>query len=91
MITLTMKCSRCSKEVSHDITNERLNEDMIRKFGFSYVHTGKKNVLICQDCEGLHKEVKAKLEGIMKTELCNFFTDCEKEGKNGENGRTNNG
>ena len=82
MITLTMQCERCGKEVSHDMTNDRLDQDVIRKFGFVYSHDGKKSLLICLGCEDLFNGLKDKLEGVMKTELCGFLNGCEKEGKN---------
>jgi len=90
MITLTMKCSRCSKEVSHDMTDQTLNNDLVRKFGFGYTHDGKTNVLICNQCEKLFKELKDKLSVLVQTETCSFFDKCGKEGKNGNKGKPKN-
>ena len=87
MITLTMKCARCSKEVSHDMTDQTLNNDLVRKFGFSYTHNGKRNVLLCTQCEKLLRELKVKLDGIIKTETCSFFEDCGKDGEDGDKGK----
>jgi len=84
MITLTMKCSRCSKEVSHDMTDKTLNNDLVRQFGFGYTHDGKTNVLICNQCEKLFKDLQDKLEGLVKMEICSFFDDCGKEKENGD-------
>ena len=85
MITLTMKCSRCSKEVSHDMTDKTLNNDLVRQFGFGYTHDGKTNVLICNQCEKLFKDLQDKLEGLVKMEVCSFFDDYGKEEENGDN------
>jgi len=91
MITLTMKCSRCSKEVSHDMTDKTLNNDLVRKFGFSYAHDGKTNVLICTQCEKSFRELQDRLEGLVKIETCSFFDNCGKEEGNGDNGEPENG
>jgi hypothetical protein len=87
MIILTMQCSRCSKEVSHDMTDQTLNNDLVRKFGFSYIHNGKKNALICTQCEKSFKELQERLEGLVKTETCSFFSDCGKE-EDGDKGKS---
>lgn len=91
MITLTMKCSRCSKEVSHDMTDQTLNNDLVRKFGFGYTHNGKTNVLICNQCEKQFRELKEKLEGLVRTETCSFFDNCGKEKENGDKREPENG
>lgn len=91
MITLTMQCSRCSKEVSHDMTNQTLNNELVRKFGFGYAHDGKTNVLLCQDCERSFKDLQDTIEDKARIELCSFFDNCEKEGKNGHKGKPENG
>lgn len=91
MITLTIKCSRCSKEVSHDMTDRTLNNDLVRKFGFSYIHSGKINVLICNQCEKLFNELREKLDGVVRTELCSFFDNCGKEEEDGDKGEPENG
>ena len=91
MILLTMRCSRCSKEVSHDMTDRTLNNDLVRKFGFSYTHDGKTNVLICNQCEKQFKELQEKLEGIVKIEMCSFFDNCGKEKENGDKGKPEDG
>ena len=91
MITLTMKCSRCSKEVSHDMTDKTLSNDLVRKFGFSYAHDGKTNVLICNQCEKSFRELRDRLEGLVKIETCSFFDNCGKEEENGDNGEPENG
>jgi len=83
MITLTMQCTRCGKEVSHDMTNKRLNEELVRKFGFAYQHDGRANLLICYDCEKEYADLKAKLDENIKRELCSFFKSCGKEKDNG--------
>jgi hypothetical protein len=91
MITLTLQCSRCSKEVSHDMTNQTINDDLVRKFGFSYLHDGKTNVLICNECENLYKELQGRLDNIVKSEVCGFFDNCGKEKENGYRSREKNG
>lgn len=73
MITLTMQCSRCGKEVSHDITNKTLSNDLVRKFGFSYAHNGKTNVLLCSECEKLLNGLQEKLNDHTTKEICSFF------------------
>ena len=87
MITLTMQCYRCSKEVSHDMTNQTLSNELVRKFGFAYAHDGKTNVLICFDCERSLKDLKERLSTQTKTELYSFFKDCGKEEGNGHKGK----
>jgi hypothetical protein len=89
MITLTMKCSRCSKEVSQDMTNGTLSNELVRKFGFVYLHNGKTNALLCDECEELYKELKARLEEQLHKEMCGFL--CTKEGKDGEKGKSESG
>lgn len=91
MITLTMQCSRCGKEVSQDMTNSTLNNELVRKFGFVYTHNGKTNVLLCMDCEKLYRDLKGRLESHFKVELCSFFDNCGKEGKDGNDGDPKNG
>lgn len=91
MITLTMQCSRCGKEVSHDMTNKTLSNDLVRKFGYSYAHNSKVNVLICNACGNLLKGLEDKLSERMKEELCSFFNDCEKGKENGNKGEPENG
>ena len=92
MITLTMQCSRCSKEVSHDMTNQTLSNDLVRKFGYAYAHTGKTNTLICQDCERLFRELKDTLEDKVAREVCSFFGNCQGKGNgNGNTGEPENG
>lgn len=91
MITLTMQCSRCSKEVSSDMTDQILDNDLVRKFGFSYINSGKVNVLICNDCEKLFKDLQDKLHGLVKIELCGFFDNCEEGEENGDRGEPENG
>ena len=90
MIILTMKCSRCSKEVSHDMTDKTLSNDLVRQFGFGYTHDGKTNVLICNQCEKLFRELQDKLSVLMKTEVCSFFDDCGEEKENGDHSREKN-
>jgi hypothetical protein len=84
MITLTIECSRCSKEVSQDMTNSTLSNDEVRKLGFVYAHNGKTNVVICIDCESKYKGLQDKLELTVAKEICDFFGDCGEEGKNGD-------
>ena len=92
MITLTMKCARCSKEVSHDMTNQTLSNELARKFGYGYAHNGKTNVLICNQCEKLFKNLEEKLTEQSRIEMCNFFRNCRKEkDNNGEKGSSDNG
>lgn len=91
MITLTMQCSRCSKEVSHDMTNKTLHNELIRKFGYAYAHNGKTNVLICNNCEKQFKGLEAKLTEQTRIEMCNFFLNCEKESNDRDKGKSNNG
>ncbi len=83
MITLTIECSRCGKESSQDMTGHTLNDDAIRKLGFGYVHTGKENVIICIDCERKYKDLKDKLDSLVRLEKCEFFDNCEGE-ENGD-------
>ena len=91
MITLTMQCSRCSKEVSHNMTNQTLSDDLVRKFGFIYLHDGKTNVLICTECEKLYKDLQGRLDNIVKLEVCSFFDNCGKEEENGYRSGAKNG
>jgi len=91
MITLTMQCSRCSKEVSHNMTNQTLSDDLVRKFGFIYSHDGKTNVLICNECEKLFIELQGRMDKIVKLEVCSFFDNCGKEEENGNRDGTKNG
>jgi len=91
MITLSMQCSRCGKEVSHDMTNQTLSNELVRKFGFIYAHNGKTNVLICYECEKLFRGLQEKLESTVKLEICSFFDNCGKEGKDGNTGSPKNG
>ena len=86
MITLTMKCSRCSKEVSHDMTNQTLGNELVRKFGYAYAHNGKTNVLICSQCEKSFKGLEVKLTEQSRIEMCNFFKNCGKEDNDGDRG-----
>jgi len=90
MIVLTMQCSRCSKEASHDMTNRTLSDELVRKFGFGYAHNGKTNVLICNKCEKLFKGLKDSLTEQTRTEMCNFFQNCGKD-DNGNKGKSSNG
>lgn len=91
MITLTIQCSRCSKEVSQDMTNRTLSDDLIRKFGFIYAHNGKTNVVLCSDCGKQYSELQDRIELAAQEELCGFFEDCGEEGKNGHKGKPKNG
>ncbi len=90
MITLTMKCARCSKEVSHDMTNLTLSNELIRKFKYGYAHNGKTNVLICNQCEKLFKGLEKKLTEQSRIEMCNFFQNCGKD-NNEKEGSPDNG
>ena len=76
-MTLTIRCDRCSKEVSRDIMGETLNNDIIRKFGFYNAHNGKNNVLLCCECKNGLKELKDQLEKYVKNETCSYFDNCE--------------
>ena len=91
MITLTIQCSRCSKERAQDMTNSTLSDDIVRKLGFEYIHNGKDNVIICVDCVSKYKGLQEKLEQIARVELCSFFNKCGEEGKNGDNGKPEDG
>ena len=91
MILLTMRCSRCNKEVSHDMTNNTLSNELISKFGFCNAHDGRNNVLICKSCEKSYKELQDRLEISMKKELCDFFKNCGKDKENGDKGKPENG
>ena len=91
MITLTIQCSRCGKEVSHDMTNQTLNDDLIRKFGFNYAHNGKTNIIICNNCERLYSDLRNRLNKHVKLEICSFFDDCGKEKENDDRGKPKNG
>ena len=77
MVTLTIECSRCGKEASQDMTNTTLNNDIIRKLGFSYANDGKKNIVICNDCGRQYKDLQERLEDLVKVEMCDFFNNCE--------------
>jgi hypothetical protein len=85
MITLTIRCERCSKEVSHDLTGSTFNDDVVRKLGFVYKHDGKTNVTICMECERQYKDLKDKLASLAHEELCSFFNTCGEEEENGDN------
>ena len=91
MINLTMQCSRCGKEVSHDMTNQTLNDDLVRKFGFSYAHDGNTNVLICTDCEKKFNDLKVKLNNLLSEQVCGFFDNCGEEKEDGKYRGPNNG
>ena len=91
MITLTMKCSRCSKEVSSDMTNTTLNDNLVRKFGFNHVHDGKANLLICDQCEKLLKELQDKLTKQLGIDMYSFFQNCEGEKENEDKREPKNG
>jgi len=91
MVILTIKCSRCSKEVSHDMTNRTIDDSLISKFGYVYLHNGKTNVLICKQCEKLFKGLEDKLVEQAKEEMCNFFKNCGKDNKDGNKGKSDNG
>ena len=84
MITLSMQCSRCNKEVSHDMTNQTLSNDLVRKFGFTYAHNGKTNVVICVDCGKEFSELQERLEATTRKELCGFFENCGEDKDNGD-------
>lgn len=88
MLKLTMRCARCSKLVERDVTGEALSDDMIRKFGFSYMIVKKKPALICNDCERQFKDLQGKLQDYVLKAECDFFDTCEEEK---DNGRNNNG
>jgi hypothetical protein len=90
MITLTIECERCGKEVSQDQTNSTLSNDLVRKLGFVYAHDGKENVVICVDCETKYRGLQEKLELTVAKKLCCFFDNCKKEEQNGEKGRDEN-
>ena len=73
------------------MTDQTLNNDLVRKFGFGYTHDGKTNVLICNQCEKQFRELQEKLEGLVRTETCSFFDNCGKEKENGDNREPENG
>ena len=87
MIIISIKCARCSKEFSQDITNTSLSNDLIRKFGFGYTHNGKTNVVLCNDCEKQYNDLQERLEVAVKSEMCDFFDYCEGD-ENGNTGGT---
>lgn len=91
MITLTMQCFRCSKEISHDMTNRTLGNDLIREFGFNYAHNGKTNILLCSQCEKLLGDLQEKLDNYTTKEMCSFFGNCTEEKGNGHKGKPKNG
>jgi hypothetical protein len=70
-----LKCYRCGKESSHDITNTALSDDLITKFRYKYIYTGEKNVLICFNCEKKLRELKDTLEGHRQKEIHGFFEE----------------
>lgn len=85
MITLTIRCYRCGKTVSEDMTNQTLSNDLIGKFGFTYAHTGKSNVTICNECAYKLKELQDRLDQHVRKETCTFFDDCEGKGNEKRN------
>jgi uncharacterized C2H2 Zn-finger protein len=87
MVTLTMRCSRCGKEIHENMTDRNLSNDIIRQFGFSYAHDGKENILICTKCEALFKDLKARLGEHKRLEMCNFFKNCGEEENGNIRGR----
>ena len=94
MILLTVQCDRCGKEVSRNITDTRLTDDLIREFGFSHIHAnnGKGNILICNECSRLLRELHNKLELHKEQTLNDFFANNGKEKDNDRHkGGTKNG
>lgn len=81
MILLTVRCDRCGKEVSQNITDDRLDDDMIRQLGFNRIHAnnGKGNILICNDCKKLLRDLHSKLELHKEQTLNKFFANKEEE------------
>ena len=73
------------------MTTQTLSNDLVRKFGFSYAHNGKTNILICLDCEKLYRDLQDRLEGQAKQEICSFFDNCGKDKTNGNKGKPKNG
>jgi len=73
------------------MTNQRLNEELIRKFGFGYLHDGRTNLLICNNCEREYVDLKDKLEKDVKQVLCDFFKSCGKEKVSGYKREPKNG
>jgi hypothetical protein len=73
MVTLHLKCYRCGNEVSRDITNIALSNDLLTKFEFKYIHTGEKNVLICFSCDRKLRELKKELDFQKRTKVIKFF------------------
>jgi hypothetical protein len=73
------------------MTDQTLSNDLVRQFGFSYTHDGKTNVLICNQCEKLFRDLKDKLSVLVQTETCSFFDNCGKEEENGDKGKQENG
>lgn len=91
MVKLTMRCARCSKTVERDVTGETLNDDMLRKFGFTYMVVNKQTKLICHGCEKEFRTLQASLKEYTYKAECEFFNTCgEKEDKYGTDGRTKN-
>ena len=74
------------------MTNQTLSNDLVRKFGFTYAHNGKTNILICLDCERLYKDLQDKIASEVENKLCEFFDDCaERKGQDGNRGKPKNG
>jgi len=93
MLKLTMRCARCSKIVEQDVTGDSLNDDMLRKFGFTYMVVNKKMSLICNSCEKGFRELQEKLKEDAYKAECEYFNTCqERKGKDGNiYGTENNG
>jgi len=90
MVKLTLQCSRCGEEFVQDVTGDALNDDVIRKFGFTYMVVKGKTLLICHPCEKEFRELKEKLEVYVHKAECEFFDTCGKD-KDGNNNGAKNG
>jgi hypothetical protein len=62
------------------MTNQTLSNDLVGKFGFTYAHTGRENVVICKDCAYKLEELQEKLSQHVRDATCTFFNDCEEKG-----------
>jgi hypothetical protein len=74
--------------VEKDVTGEALSDDLIRKFGFTYMIVKNKPALICHGCAKKFKDLQDELKDYVNKAECEFFDTC---GEEKEYGRANNG
>jgi hypothetical protein len=71
--------------VKRDVIEETLNNDLIRKFGFSLTMVDKKAALICHGCEQEFRELQEKLQEYVYKEEREFFHTRKGDGQDGKN------